>query len=169
MGNTPISIYLSIYLIINGLIKFSLKNDSYLNWDPKNFANVSKLYVKSNEIWVPDIILMDSLDEKTTQRDSFLLIVESDGLVSWHFQTVITNFCKINIMNFPFDDQLCTINIRSSGFDKSQIRLMKRNEKVQLNFFLTESFFFYYNKKRSSNLSNYDFIYFSQNVEKING
>lgn len=95
---------------------------------------MSKLYVKSNEIWVPDIILMDSLDEKSTQRDSFLLIVESDGLVNWHFQTVITNFCKINIMNFPFDDQLCTINIRSSGFDKSQIRLMKRNEKVRENF-----------------------------------
>lgn len=87
---------------------------------------------------------MDSLDEKTTQRDSFLLIVESDGLVNWHFQTVITNFCKINIMNFPFDDQLCTINIRSSGFDTSQIRLMKRNEKVREN--LNESFLFYYKK-----------------------
>lgn len=111
-----------------------LKNDSFLKWDPKHYDNVSQLYVKPNSIWTPDIIVMDSPDEKSTksQKDDYLLIVQSSGLVTWQFQMVIKSFCKIDIMNFPFDEQHCSIRIRSSGRDISMIRIIKRNRKVKV-------------------------------------
>lgn len=86
---------------------------------------------------------MDSPDEFSwkTQNEKFLLIVQSNGLVKWQFQTVSKNFCKIDIMNFPFDEQHCSIRIRSSGRDKTTLRIIKRNLMVKvMDKFKTEWF-----------------------------
>lgn len=85
-------------------------------------------------IWTPDIIIMDSAEEKTPRgyRDNYLIIVSSDGKIRWHYQTLSKSFCAIDIMNFPFDEQTCNINIRSSARDKNMLRIIKRNLKAKV-------------------------------------
>lgn len=88
---------------------------------------------------------MDSPDEKSwrTQNENYLLIVQAEGLVKWQFQTVSKNFCKIDIMNFPFDEQHCSISIRSSGRDQNIMKIIKRNHKIKvMENFKTEWFIF---------------------------
>lgn len=124
-----------------------MKNDSFMIWNPEKYGNVSQLYVKSSTIWTPDIIIMDTPEEKFSknQKENYLLIVSSSGLVKWQFQTIIKSFCEIDIMNFPFDEQRCSIIIRSSGRDKSMIRMIRRNFKVKVKetikteWFITDS------------------------------
>lgn len=89
---------------------------------------------------------MDSPDDKSkSQADNYLLKVHSNGLINWQFQTVSRSFCKIDIMNFPFDEQRCSISIRSSGFDASMIRIVRRNSQVKVmptiktEWFITDS------------------------------
>lgn len=53
-------------------------------------------------------------------------------LIKWQFQTVSKSFCKIDIMNFPFDEQHCSISIRSSGRDRTMMGIIKRNHKVKV-------------------------------------
>ncbi len=91
---------------------------------------------------------MDSADEKQYrgQRDNYLIIVNSNGKIRWHYQTLSRSFCEIDIMNFPFDEQTCSINIRSSSRDKNVLHLMKRNLKVKVmeniktEWFIVDSF-----------------------------
>ncbi len=77
---------------------------------------------------------MDSADEKQHRghRDNYLIIVNSNGKIRWHYQTLSRSFCEIDIMNFPFDEQRCSINIRSSSRDKNMLHIIKRNLKVKV-------------------------------------
>ena len=85
-------------------------------------------------IWTPDLIIVDSAEEKMARgyRDYYLIRVNSDGLVRWQFQTLSKSFCEIDIMNFPFDEQTCYINVRSSARDKNRLRIKRRNVKVKV-------------------------------------
>ncbi|CAF0705090.1 unnamed protein product [Brachionus calyciflorus] len=109
-------------------------NDVFLKWNSSDYENVSQLYVKSSMIWTPDIIIMDSADEKSPRdyRDNYLIRVNSDGKIRWQYQTLSKSFCTIDIMNFPFDEQTCSINIRSSARDNNTLRLVKRNLKAKV-------------------------------------
>lgn len=55
-------------------------------------------------------------------------------------------FCQINILNFPFDEQICEIELRSSALGKDLLNLKKRNsrvkvqEKIKTEWFLVNSF-----------------------------
>ena len=103
---------------------------------------------------------MNSLEEKTTRenRDNFLLRVTYKGTVRWQYQTLSKSFCQIDIMNFPFDEQKCNIEIRSSARDKNMLSLKRRNlkvkveEKIRTEWFLVDSIV----EKRSLNLNNYN-------------
>ncbi|RNA04494.1 neuronal acetylcholine receptor subunit alpha-6, partial [Brachionus plicatilis] len=111
-----------------------ISNDSFLKWNPKDYGNVSQLYVKSSMIWTPDIIIMDSAEEKLFRgyRDNYLIIVNSAGKIRWHYQTLSKSFCAIDVMNFPFDEQTCSLNLRSSARDKNMLRIIKRNVKAKV-------------------------------------
>lgn len=77
---------------------------------------------------------MDSAEEKLLRgyRDNYLIIVNSAGKIRWHYQTLSKSFCAIDVMNFPFDEQTCSLNIRSSARDKNMLRIIKRNVKVKV-------------------------------------
>jgi len=77
---------------------------------------------------------MDSAEENIPRsyRDNYLIIVNSNGRIRWHYQTLSKSFCEIDIMNFPFDEQTCSISIRSSARDKNMLKIIKRNLKVKV-------------------------------------
>ena len=56
----------------------------------------------------PDLIIVDSAEEKSmrSHHDYYLVRVTSEGNVRWQYQTMTKSFCQINIMNFPFDEQV---------------------------------------------------------------
>ena len=67
-----------------------------------------------------------------SHQDYYLIRVNSDGLVRWQYQTMSKSFCEIDIMNFPFDEQTCSIQIRSSARDKDTLKLKRRNLNIKV-------------------------------------
>ena len=108
--------------------------DFFLKWNPTEYENVTQLIVKSSVIWTPDLIIIDSAEEKSmrSHQDYYLIRVNSEGLVRWQYQTMSKSFCEIDIMNFPFDEQTCSIQIRSSARDKDRLKLKRRNLNIKV-------------------------------------
>jgi nicotinic acetylcholine receptor len=91
--------------------------------------------MKSSMIWTPDLVIMDSAEDKMTRgshSDKYMAIVSSSGKIRWHYQMLSKSFCRIDPYNFPFDEQLCEIRIRSWAHDKNMLRIKKRNLKVKI-------------------------------------
>lgn len=121
--------------------------DSFLKWNPIEYDNITAIIKKKYEIWTPDIIMLDS-SEKTfhaiEEKDPLIRIMY-DGQIRWQFQMFRKNFCELDLINFPFDEQTCHFILHSSSRNKEMLRLIRRNikikqrEMIQTDWFVVDS------------------------------
>lgn len=82
------------------------------------------------EIWSPDIRCWSVLDgadmSRSVGRDP--LRVNNDGLVSWWTRAVIRSECAIDLTDFPFDQQSCSIYMGSWTYDSMHLNLTANNK-----------------------------------------
>ena len=57
--------------------------DDFLSWNPAEFGNLRQIFVSPTDIWLPDIIFQNSLDEMDELRDMNVIKVMllSSGMV----------------------------------------------------------------------------------------
>ncbi|XP_061107206.1 neuronal acetylcholine receptor subunit beta-2-like [Conger conger] len=99
-------------------------NDYRLKWDPQEYEGIKKLRIPSQHIWLPDIVLYNNADG--TYEVSFYCnaVVSSNGDVFWLPPAIYKSACKIEVKDFPFDQQNCTLKFRSWTYDHTEIDLI---------------------------------------------
>ncbi|CAF0731258.1 unnamed protein product [Adineta steineri] len=100
--------------------------DPYMTWNVSHF-NISELSVGSDQLWTPDVVVVNSADGKYSRnREHYALLLRHDGYVRFMFQDLWKTICKIRSTYFPFDLQQCTIIIRSGSHDSQTIKFIQR-------------------------------------------
>ena len=102
---------------INEKIKLNMEvnfiwKDQYLNWDSyKN--NIKYINLYDEKIWKPDLELYNSASfpKKWSEKDSTQLF--SDGRVIWNLPILYSFSCPLQLKDFPFDTQTCTMTFGS--------------------------------------------------------
>ncbi|KAM8732859.1 neuronal acetylcholine receptor subunit beta-2-like [Acanthopagrus schlegelii] len=99
-------------------------NDYRLMWDPEEYEGIKKIRLPSQHIWLPDIVLYNNADG--TYEVSFYsnAVVSNNGEVNWLPPAIYKSACKIEVRDFPFDQQNCTLKFRSWTYDHTEIDLM---------------------------------------------
>ncbi|GMR51807.1 hypothetical protein PMAYCL1PPCAC_22002, partial [Pristionchus mayeri] len=93
--------------------------DHYLTWDPAEFGNIQEVRLPINNIWRPDVLLYNSIDQQFDTTWPVNAVVYHTGNVTWIPPAIIRSSCTIDISWFPFDDQHCSMKFGSwtySGF-----------------------------------------------------
>ncbi|CAI2320749.1 unnamed protein product [Caenorhabditis sp. 36 PRJEB53466] len=93
--------------------------DHYLTWDPTEFGNIREVRLPINNIWKPDVLLYNSVDQQFDSTWPVNAVVLYTGNVTWIPPAIIRSSCAIDIAYFPFDTQHCTMKFGSwtySGF-----------------------------------------------------
>uniref|UniRef100_A0A1I7T1A8 Neur_chan_LBD domain-containing protein n=1 Tax=Caenorhabditis tropicalis TaxID=1561998 RepID=A0A1I7T1A8_9PELO len=93
--------------------------DHYLTWDPSEFGNIKEVRLPINNIWKPDVLLYNSVDQQFDSTWPVNAVVLYTGNVTWIPPAIIRSSCAIDIAYFPFDTQHCTMKFGSwtySGF-----------------------------------------------------
>ena len=121
--------------------------DDTLKWDSNellclnNRRNRSKLFFHARDIWTPDIVAINGPGKSAGEvvKYRYPVLVLCSGDVRWPYQEKLYSFCEIDVRNFPFDRQYCSILFQSSIFDSSQFKLRSLYKFVRLyNFIDTE-------------------------------
>ncbi|CAF1466835.1 unnamed protein product [Adineta ricciae] len=100
--------------------------DPYMSWNISRY-NITALSVSSDYLWTPNVVLVNSADEKFSRnREHYALILRHDGYVRFMFQDLWKTICKVRLTYFPFDQQHCSIIIRSGGHDSHSIKFIQR-------------------------------------------
>uniref|UniRef100_A0A914XJI2 Neurotransmitter-gated ion-channel ligand-binding domain-containing protein n=1 Tax=Plectus sambesii TaxID=2011161 RepID=A0A914XJI2_9BILA len=112
--------YIKLAFYINQVWK-----DEFLTWDPKLFNGTDYIKVPASKVWLPDIVVESSSlePEYIMSQDDRVVLIASDGTIFMSFPFVLTNYCKMNIKEYPFDTQQCTIKIMSWAYMKDEITL----------------------------------------------
>uniref|UniRef100_A0A3P8W1W3 Cholinergic receptor, nicotinic, beta 5b n=1 Tax=Cynoglossus semilaevis TaxID=244447 RepID=A0A3P8W1W3_CYNSE len=99
-------------------------NDYRLMWDPAQYEGIKKIRLPSQHIWLPDIVLYNNADG--TYEVSFYsnAVVSNNGEVAWLPPAIYKSACKIEVRDFPFDQQNCTLKFRSWTYDHTEIDLI---------------------------------------------
>uniref|UniRef100_A0A914W2Y4 Neurotransmitter-gated ion-channel ligand-binding domain-containing protein n=1 Tax=Plectus sambesii TaxID=2011161 RepID=A0A914W2Y4_9BILA len=93
----------SIELIINTRLAWT---DELLTWNPQDYDNCSKIRTLASNVWLPDFVFMNILDEvAVVPFDKQYLSIDSNGTIVLPMSSHSTLRCGMDITQFPFDTQ----------------------------------------------------------------
>ncbi|KAL0110248.1 hypothetical protein PUN28_013718 [Cardiocondyla obscurior] len=104
--------------------------DHKFQWDPLEYGGVTELYVPSEHIWLPDIVLYNNADGEYGVTTMTKAILHYTGKVLWTPPAIFKSSCEIDVRYFPFDQQTCFMKFGSWTYDGFQIDLKHINQKV---------------------------------------
>ncbi|XP_064200402.1 neuronal acetylcholine receptor subunit alpha-7-like [Anguilla rostrata] len=87
--------------------------DVYLSWNPDNYPGVQTLRFPSNQVWVPDILLYNSADERFDATFHTNVLVNASGYCQYIPPGILKSTCYIDVRWFPFDVQKCNLKFGS--------------------------------------------------------
>ncbi|KAM5140333.1 5-hydroxytryptamine receptor 3A-like [Mantella aurantiaca] len=86
--------------------------DEFLTWNPMDYDNVTKISLPTQMIWVPDISVVESVNEEKPREISYAYI-HYNGRVLYSKPEQIVSTCNLKIFYFPFDHQNCSLTFSS--------------------------------------------------------
>ncbi|KAK2489920.1 hypothetical protein MC885_001805 [Smutsia gigantea] len=86
--------------------------DEFLQWDPEDFDNITKLSIPTDSIWVPDILINEFVDVGKSPNIPYVY-VRHHGEVQNYKPLHVLTACSLDIYSFPFDVQNCSLTFTS--------------------------------------------------------
>ncbi|XP_075696921.1 5-hydroxytryptamine receptor 3A-like [Rhinoderma darwinii] len=86
--------------------------DDFLKWDPIQFDNITHIYLPTNSIWLPDIMIEEVVGDRESTVVPYVY-VNSRGRVFKSNPIHIMTSCNLDIYYFPFDFLNCSLSFRS--------------------------------------------------------
>ncbi|XP_071166741.1 neuronal acetylcholine receptor subunit alpha-10-like [Mytilus edulis] len=90
--------------------------DCQLTWDPNEFAGITSLRVPYSRLWIPDIALYERVSDEFYGLKDYPVAIYSDGLVKYNFPSTVEVLCPVDVTNFPFDTQVCSLKFSSWSY-----------------------------------------------------
>uniref|UniRef100_A0A8C6SAS5 5-hydroxytryptamine receptor 3A n=1 Tax=Neogobius melanostomus TaxID=47308 RepID=A0A8C6SAS5_9GOBI len=84
----------------------------FLMWDPDECDGVTRLSLPVKELWSPDIIIYEFVDDDVSQACPYVY-VNHTGHIRWDRMLRLVSACNLEIFSFPFDVQNCTFTFGS--------------------------------------------------------
>ncbi|KAJ8947687.1 hypothetical protein NQ314_008564 [Rhamnusium bicolor] len=143
VSNNTDTVLVKLGLRLSQLIELNLKDqilttnvwlehewqDHKFMWDPQEYGGVTELYVPSEHIWLPDIVLYNNADGEYVVTTMTKAVLRHTGKVLWTPPAIFKSSCEIDVRYFPFDQQTCFMKFGSWTYDGNQIDLKHINQK----------------------------------------
>ncbi|XP_011495936.1 PREDICTED: neuronal acetylcholine receptor subunit beta-4-like [Ceratosolen solmsi marchali] len=110
--------------------------DPYLTWNPDDFEGLNSLYISSNDVWVPDIIVHNSGDANDNAKSipETTCGLNSNGGILCIPAIKYTAHCDTDYTHYPYDIQNCTIELASWSYSSDEILLLLSHGIVMTDF-----------------------------------
>ncbi|KAI6243527.1 Acetylcholine receptor subunit alpha-type unc-63 [Aphelenchoides fujianensis] len=105
--------------------------DQKLTWDPADYGGVDVLYVPSDSIWLPGIVLHNNADGNYQVTIMTKAKLTYDGTVEWSPPAIYKSMCQIDIEWFPLDVQSCEMKFGSWTYGGFEVDLKHKDEHLQ--------------------------------------
>uniref|UniRef100_A0A7E4US16 Acetylcholine receptor subunit alpha-type unc-63 n=1 Tax=Panagrellus redivivus TaxID=6233 RepID=A0A7E4US16_PANRE len=105
--------------------------DSKLQWNPADYGGVEVLYVPSDLIWLPDIVLYNNADGNYQVTIMTKAKVSYNGTVEWTPPAIYKSMCQIDVEWFPLDAQMCALNFGSWTYGGLEVDLVHKDAHQQ--------------------------------------
>ncbi|XP_049631559.1 5-hydroxytryptamine receptor 3C-like [Suncus etruscus] len=87
-------------------------DNPFISWDPAECTSVNKLSISAENLWVPDIFIVEATDVHQAPP-GLRAYVSSEGRIKYDVPVRVTSICNLDIFYFPFDQQNCSFTFSS--------------------------------------------------------
>jgi len=102
--------------------------DYQLTWNSSEFGGVDSVVINPRHLWIPDLLLYNSADERFDGTFQTNIVVSSDGSMLYVPPGIFKSTCKVDITWFPFDDQDCDLKFGSWTYSGWKLDLVLQSE-----------------------------------------
>ncbi|GMT21486.1 hypothetical protein PFISCL1PPCAC_12783, partial [Pristionchus fissidentatus] len=82
--------------------------DPRLTWDPSDYGNISYIYVRGSDVWIPEMTACESTSFSAITADRALKVkINSTGHVEFFLMAYASFICDFSVQDFPFDQHWC--------------------------------------------------------------
>ena len=105
-------------------------HDDFLKWSDGSFMKkVESIQVKQQDIYVPDITIGNIVSGNWHMGDRQVTVrIDRDGLVTWSVNALIVSECEILVQYYPFDTQICSLDVTTEQSSQQEVHLINYNE-----------------------------------------
>ncbi|XP_022231074.2 neuronal acetylcholine receptor subunit alpha-5 isoform X3 [Drosophila obscura] len=107
--------------------------DERRTWQPEEYENITRIHLRATEIWTPQITLFNAASDD----DGFLVhtevILTHKGEFLWVPPAVYTAYCNLNMINWPYDEQTCKLQIGSWGVSNLNADFERTEKGIEYN------------------------------------
>lgn len=97
--------------------------DTQLQWDPADYGGVNVLRIPSEEVWNPEIVLLNNADGEFDISFPCKVLIYPGGYVLWVPCSIFQSSCSIDVLYFPFDEQTCEMIFGSWTYNSKQVSM----------------------------------------------
>ncbi|XP_070572763.1 neuronal acetylcholine receptor subunit alpha-9-like [Ptychodera flava] len=88
-------------------------DDNYLVWNPELYNNTTEIRIPIDNIWQPDVTLVQSVSRIVQRHFDTDVIISNTGQVTALQPFVFEATCTIDSTYFPFDEQKCELTFNA--------------------------------------------------------
>ena len=99
-------------------------NDYQMGWNTSEYGGVDSVVIHPRNLWIPDILLYNSADERFDGTFQTNVVASADGSMLYVPPGIFKSTCKIDITWFPFDDQSCELKFGSWTYTGFKVRFL---------------------------------------------
>jgi len=97
--------------------------DFQLQWDPADYGGVNVLRIPMEDVWTPEIVLLNNADGVFDISFPCKVLVYPSGYVLWVPCSIFQSSCTIDVLYFPFDEQTCEMIFGSWTYNSKQVSM----------------------------------------------
>ncbi|KAH9488470.1 Acetylcholine receptor subunit alpha [Bulinus truncatus] len=120
----------------NGFLLFGWI-DEMLQWDPSVYDGQTTIHPVPEKIWRPRVVLMNTLGDRDLFKDDVApVFIGYTGEVGWAPGSLFPVSCELQLADYPFDEQTCTISLAAMTFKSDELIFVAASPNVKFDFFV---------------------------------
>ncbi|XP_026817838.1 acetylcholine receptor subunit alpha-like 1 [Rhopalosiphum maidis] len=123
--------YENSHMVIYAWLKM-VWNDERLTWNPNDYDKINYITVEHHEIWHPDIMAYNNINDNTVEHRHPLSLVESTGDVMWVQPVQFKIHCQADMTHWPFDTQTGVLKVGSWVHSTNVINLTDTAHEIEI-------------------------------------
>ncbi|CAJ0576230.1 unnamed protein product, partial [Mesorhabditis spiculigera] len=97
--------------------------DPRLVWNTSDYGDVESINIRANFLWQPSNGISNAKTFEVVYPDSFNTgMIYANGTVVTSFQYYVESRCVIDVRDFPFDEQICTLDFFNNAYNLDYVR-----------------------------------------------
>jgi hypothetical protein len=120
--------------------------DEYMTWDPTDYGGLDQLVIESDNVWTPNLVLLNTVEKLKKIGDSWQLIrFLPDGFAYYFPGDVFSATCQVDVTYYPWDRHKCSFSIAPWAQSETEIIFSPIGDKVFTTYFSENGIWHFYN------------------------